>query len=192
MQALQAALYFDNLFMQRSNPQPVTFLGVSPVKMELILKCMYTGEVATGLENAKQLLNTAKAPMVYGYCNEMDSGHRQVFGDMEYNLNRFNTFQTETVRIPRVVLISYRSDMWDCFDFSFFSQMWNDTMEKIRQNYYVTQPNVCRYVDVNNNNDDPYPLFEKEMPSAMMSVHTKNDFELKKPSYFNVRPTGFA
>lgn len=84
-------------------------------------------------------------------------------------------------------LSSRRTDELEFLDFFFCFQMWNGTLEKIRQHYYVTPPNVNRFVDVNNNNDDPYSMVEREM-SNVISVQSKNDFELKEPYYFNVRP----
>lgn len=134
----------------------------------------------------KTTLYTAEGSMVYGFRDEMvsNSGHRQTFGDMEYQLNKFNILPNESVRNTRVVLVS----PWRCvriFNFSFCFQMQNSTMEKIRQHYYVTPPNVHRFVDINNNNDDPYSMVEREMSNVMQS---KNDFEFKEPHYFNVRP----
>lgn len=73
------------------------------------------------------------------------------------------------------------------FHFYFCLQIRNVAMEKIRQHYHVTQPDVNRFMDLNNNNDEPYSMVEQEM-SSVISIQTKNDFELKETYYFNVRP----
>lgn len=97
--------FFENLFMQNSNPLSTVFLNISRQPMELILKYMYTGEVTFKLENSQQLLFAAKSLMIRGFCNDVElcSGKFSppFYGALE---NRSSssyspTFKNEPVRI---------------------------------------------------------------------------------------------
>lgn len=64
--------YFESLFLNNTHPHPIVFLtDIKKKELETILMFMYRGEVNVQQDKIKDILDTAKALMVRGLCDNV-------------------------------------------------------------------------------------------------------------------------